>query len=143
MIYLKGVTSAELQPVLGFLYNGEAFVAQEEFNQFINTGKELKVKGLEEELTGVGENILEEPNKYQVMEKCVSKHSYETQETSYSLEPVVYPVDDDSDLHMNAENVQVTSNSELDLQIQEMMEKCEGVWRCKICKKISSKKGQI
>merc|ERR1739842_145894 len=68
-----------------------------------------------------------------------------TQETSYSLEPVVYPVDDDedSDLHMNAENVQVTSNSELDLQIQEMMEKCEGVWRCKICKKISSKKGQI
>ena len=56
LIYLKGISSAELAPVLGFLYNGDAFIAQENLNQFIKTGKDLQVKGLEEEFTGVGEN---------------------------------------------------------------------------------------
>ena len=145
LIYLKGVSSFELEPVLGFLYNGEAFVAQEDLNQFIKTGKELQVKGLEEQFTGVSENILEEQNKIQVEEELALKHNNATQEASYSMEPVVYSVDDDEypDPQINAENAQLTINSELDFQIQEMVEKKKGVWRCKICEKTASMKGQI
>merc|ERR1719158_1503715 len=56
LVYLKGVHSAKLEPVLDFIYNGEAFIAQKQLKVFIETGKELQVKGLEGELTGVLEN---------------------------------------------------------------------------------------
>ena len=71
LIYLKGVSKAELEPVLDFLYNGEAFVAQEKLKLFIKTGKDLQVKGLEGELSGVDENVSEELNKHQVREGLV------------------------------------------------------------------------
>ena len=61
LIYLKGVSRNELESVLGFLYNGEASIAQEELKQFIMTGNELQVKGLDGEITAVGENLAEEP----------------------------------------------------------------------------------
>ena len=75
LIYLKGVSRNELEPVLGFLYNGEASIAQEELKQFIMTGNELQVKGLDGEITAVGENLTE-PKKYQVQEELISKHKY-------------------------------------------------------------------
>merc|ERR1719322_599032 len=56
LIYLKGISSAKLEPVIEFLYNGETFITQEEVKVFIDTGKELKVKGLEGELTGIEDN---------------------------------------------------------------------------------------
>ena len=39
------------------------------------------------------------------------------------------------DLKMNTENVRLAKKCELDLQIQEIMEKIEGVWRYQICEK--------
>ena len=56
LIYLKGISSAKLEPVIEFLYNGETFIPQEELKVFIDTGKELQVKGLEGELTGIEDN---------------------------------------------------------------------------------------
>ena len=46
-IYLKGIGRPELEHILDFLYNGEAFVAQEELDKFLGTAQELKVKGLQ------------------------------------------------------------------------------------------------
>ena len=46
IVYLKGIISAQLECVLAFLYNGEAFIPQMELEQFLETGKELEVKGL-------------------------------------------------------------------------------------------------
>merc|ERR1719245_2517336 len=57
LVYLKGITLAQLEPVINFLYNGETFVAQEELNLFVETAKELKIKGLDSEMEGKGENI--------------------------------------------------------------------------------------
>merc|ERR1719370_221872 len=53
LVYLKGISSDKLAPVIDFIYNGEAFITQEQLKVFIETGKELQVKGLEGELTGV------------------------------------------------------------------------------------------
>merc|ERR1719186_2180076 len=36
-IYLKGINRVELEHVVDFLYNGEAFIAQEELNKFLET----------------------------------------------------------------------------------------------------------
>merc|ERR1719370_2521165 len=47
LIYLKGINSVHLEHILDFIYNGEASVGQEELKQFLDTGKELQVKGFE------------------------------------------------------------------------------------------------
>ena len=56
LIYLKGISSAYLQHVTDFLYNGEAFITQEELKLFIETAQELQVKGLQGDLQNLGEN---------------------------------------------------------------------------------------
>merc|ERR1719233_693613 len=67
LVYLKGISSGKLEPVIDFIYNGEAFITQEELKVFIDTGKELKVKGLEGELTGIGENTKSQENSEDVI----------------------------------------------------------------------------
>ena len=49
VVYLKGIMIAELEHILDFIYNGEASVAEADIHRFISTGKELKIKGLEED----------------------------------------------------------------------------------------------
>ena len=52
LIYLKGLSSEKLEPLIDFMYNGEVFITQEHLAIFIETGKELKMKGLQSGLTG-------------------------------------------------------------------------------------------
>ena len=61
LIYLKGISSVELEHVADFLYNGETFITQEELKKFLETAKELQVKGLQADLQGIGQN---EPEKH-------------------------------------------------------------------------------
>lgn len=46
LLYLKGVTYADLQAVLSFMYHGEVSVAQDSLNSFLAVAEELRVKGL-------------------------------------------------------------------------------------------------
>merc|ERR1712129_521081 len=55
LIYLQGINSAELEPLMDFLYNGEAFITQEYLTTFLGTAKELQIKGLLGDLEGIGE----------------------------------------------------------------------------------------
>merc|ERR1719370_2841125 len=64
LIYLKGINSVQLEHILDFIYNGEASVGEEELKDFIETGKELQVKGFEAYVAGVGESVEEEPVRY-------------------------------------------------------------------------------
>merc|ERR1719430_2438035 len=60
LIYLKGINSVQLEHLLDFVYNGEASVGQEELKEFLETGKELQVKGFEAYVAGVGESTEED-----------------------------------------------------------------------------------
>ena len=55
-IYLKGINRYDLKYLLDFLYNGEVDIGQEELNNFLETAKALKVKGLESNETKFNEN---------------------------------------------------------------------------------------
>ena len=59
LIYLKGISSAELENVTDFLYNGEANMAQAELTKFLETAQELQVKGLQGDLQGIDPNEAE------------------------------------------------------------------------------------
>merc|ERR1719228_1391957 len=46
LIYFKGISCADLENITDFMYNGEASIVQEDLKMFLETGKELQVKGL-------------------------------------------------------------------------------------------------
>ena len=71
LIYLKGINSVQLKDLLDvdFIYNGKASVGQEGLKEFIETGKELQVKGFEAYVAGVGESVEEDLERYSD-EKC-------------------------------------------------------------------------
>ena len=48
-IYLKGVNSKDLMSILDFIYHGEVNIPQEDLEEFMKVGGELKIKGLEPE----------------------------------------------------------------------------------------------
>merc|ERR1712129_254968 len=60
LIYMKGISSAELEPVTDFMYKGEAFITQDYLTKFLGTAKELQIKGLLGDLQGIGENASED-----------------------------------------------------------------------------------
>ena len=65
LIYLKGINSVELEHLLDFIYIGETSVGQEQFKKFLETGKDLQVKGFEGDVLGVGESEKEKPFVYE------------------------------------------------------------------------------
>ena len=66
LIYLKGINSVQLESLLDFIYNGEAYVGQEELKEFLETGKELQVKGFEAYVSGEPEEKHENTNEENV-----------------------------------------------------------------------------
>ena len=50
LIYLKGIRITQLENIVDFIYNGEASIMQEDLKEFLANGKELKLKGFQEEL---------------------------------------------------------------------------------------------
>ena len=52
LIYLKGLHFKELSSIIEFIYVGQTEVAQDDVEMFMNAAKDLKVKGLIQEVTG-------------------------------------------------------------------------------------------
>ena len=142
LIYLKGISSAKLEPVIEFLYNGETFITQEEVKVFIDTGKELQVKGLEGELTGIEDNQDKMQNNSYISEN--KKYEYDDYDNNLNEDGFSEKVVGNETVVKTAEaNVQLGVNNELLLQVNQMIEKNEGVWRCKVCGKMATQKGNI
>ena len=140
IIYLKGISKTDLEPIIDFIYNGETFIAQEVIKGFIETGKDLKVKGLEGEITGIEENEskasqdnIHNGSEHQNIEG-ESDQEFTTDSSSlvdtFNTQDILMTKGKDKSL-------QIYANTDLDTQLQEIVEKNEGVWRCKICGKIS------
>jgi len=154
LIYLKGINSTEPEQVTDFLYNGEAFITQEELNMFLDTAKDLKVKGLLGDLQGIGQN---EPNKsmYQHNNEFIGKESECESEDSIAEESIVkesiidsleeqdescrFTKDDIFD-SVKENRLALNTNNQLDLQIEQMIEKNEGLWKCKVCGRTAANK---
>ena len=53
LVYLKGIKSKSLKQVGQFLYNGEVYINQEDISEFLETAKELKIIGIENEVPDI------------------------------------------------------------------------------------------
>ena len=131
LVYLKGIRKFELELVIDFLYKGQAYITQEELNLFLETGKELQVKGLQE---------LEQKTNHHDMGSVNSEENDQIERlviNNYEeIKPQNYNV-------MGESNIVLDTNSELDIQIEEMIEKHEYLWKCKVCDKTSKQKCNI
>ena len=136
LIYLKGISSDKLEPIIDFIYNGEAFITHEELKAFIENGKELQIKGLEGKLPEVIEIEDEKPLFLDQSNKTYD----DVKEKSYSASS-----DDkcDSLAKMDEEHKQFRVQNELSHEINNMIEKKKGAWRCKICGKTTNTKSHI
>ena len=147
LIYLKGINNVELEYILSFLYNGEVFIAQEELNTFLKTAQELQVKGLQNDQLNASD-----PNK-RLAPECIIDSEVIKSDTKMSMNPDIDNhvfIKSNKDLTENLadnevvfvgtnEDNLVNTNLELDLQIEQMIEKREGLWQCKQCGKTASK----
>ena len=136
LIYLKGINSIELGHVMDFMYKGEVSISQEELNQFIETGKELKIKGMSDvgELQGLGENY------HMDSQYSKTEDKDEVHEDVENIGEFTHPVEEISDSreyatdNMNSVK-ESTVNIELINQIEAMIDKTENYWKCKLCGK--------
>jgi hypothetical protein len=151
LIYLKGISSAELENITDFLYNGEANVAQEELAQFLETAQELQVKGLQGYLQGIGKNESEK-QKTGHPDTIENGTTFENNEDIFREESILDSLVELADSFDSSEgtldtidgkNAQLHTNTEIDLQIEQIIEKNEGLWKCKECGKTKAHKGHL
>ena len=93
-------------------------------------GFETRVSGeLDEPKTYLTENVQKDENRDNITEKDVTTNELEKpMEIHFSSE--------DSSKQKDVEKIEMNSNSDLDLQILELIEKSwNGVWKCKVCGK--------
>ena len=145
-IYLRGIKRFDLENVVDFLYNGEAYVAQGELEKFLETAQELQVKGLQS-------NLEHQSDQYQTLEASNVESKFPKIDNTYktpmmdelirdSLEELV-ETKDVALISSQEDNFVVGSNEDLDLQIDQMIEKNDELWICKVCSKTVKKRHEI
>ena len=60
-VYLSGILKVNMESILSFLYDGEATVAQEDFEQFLLTAKELGVRGVLDQTDDDNDDVSTKP----------------------------------------------------------------------------------
>ena len=146
-IYLKGINRIELEYVVDFLYNSEVYIAQEDLSKFLEAAQELQVKGLqskEEEECGENPTVKTdipmcthpraksevEPNFTEKKTQNIRNRDTSQQERIFkSLEELgeTFDTSDVAFVQTDEVNLVLNTNLELDLQIQQMIEKNEGL----------------
>ena len=141
LIYLRGLKTFDVNLIVDFLYHGEVSVHQDKLNEFLALAEELQLKGLSGDGL-VGSQASEE----QHQERNQQDHLW-------AQNPAKARVKTGKPTLLKSEhtNVQALSlfedgkinpkvsfrdgDTELDQQIDSMMEKIDGAWTCKVCGK--------
>ena len=146
LVYLKGISSDKLETVIDFIYNGEVFITQDQLKLFIETGRELQIKRLDEKLVAnaLSPMILQKRvHRSRNNDKVLKNRSFPYSVEHFDFEDKKVSTgsgDDNEDTvaKMDEENLQLITNNEPGIQINEIIEKNEGEWRCKICGKTAT-----
>jgi len=165
LIFLKGLKNTLLVSILDFIYDGEVNIAHDDLNEFLAAAEDLKVKGLSEE-----RNISNRTNpaaekthgviipRQETSRKTVvvpAKQPFQPEffeaESNIKMEAHHIEEEDYSIVEYDTQETHVAEDSsmidyqkgEQAEQIENMIEKYEGVWTCKACGKTASQKCNI
>ena len=137
LVFMRGVSSVDLEAVINFLYFGEANISQENLESFLAIAQELQLKGLEGQTTA------------DVEESQLERKIRELKKFGYSITPR----ENQSRIETKAEmKTEIKTKAELtaydnedirklDLEVKSMMEKSQNKGSQQICK-VCGKEGQ-
>jgi len=155
LIYLKGIKSQHLLSIIDFVYTGEVTVLHGQLDEFLETARELKLKGLYETQTEIKAEKLENPkivpeNKVHATNESIE----ENKNNRISLQNELY--NDTEPLHIeilpesivqgnesfppNEEHSENVSKPSESIETHDMYEKVDNLWQCKVCQKTANQK---
>ena len=155
LLYLKGIKGCQLSAVVDFMYHGEVSIGQGDLSDFLLVAEELQLKGVSG--TEKGENY-KEPGKIQtVKSKNVAAFPNDPQIHSNSrLDEYInhdneFIVEEKCEMSNSREIVETYANEikadtnieELDLTINSMVCKLNGIWTCLQCGKTNKCKRNL
>ena len=141
-LYLKGVKKQELDHIVDFLYNGQAYLVRDELKKFLVTARELKIKGLEDdtnEICNDGEESI--PVK---LEDKISEKEIIASSKSFPLQISRRSGTEEKPVSMETEYGVVREGDAIvrpgDLNLEAIMERIEMMdnglqWVCRVCGK--------
>ena len=149
-VYMKGINNVNLGQIIDFLYNGEVLIKKEGIKEFLDTAKDLQMKGLENEMNDETENLPTE------VKNCNNETSlppkddpdpFLIQEISMDLldeQPEFLESLTETIIKVDENNVPLHDDDYfIDKKIEEMIEKINNQWKCKVCGKTANRKEHI
>ena len=148
LIYLKGIRSTELVSVTDFMYNGKVVIAKENLNKFLETAKELDVKGLQVDLPNTYKTEIEDS---EIGKKQVEENETGNEQNSKNVLALTEVLVDSFDFSYDTSKIKVEKKIAVTLdnvgdlhdEINKMIEKNEDIWSCKVCGKTTTRKQVI
>ena len=147
LIYMRGLKTPDLNLIVDFLYQGEANVPQDRLNDFLALAEELQLKGLSVDgPAGEPPKEMQEPRKNEdgaskMEERSIQKCPSVKRRSSSNIVPPT-PQSNGQALSLFEMEKKPKSgvsfrddNTELDQQINSMMERVDGAWVCMTCGK--------
>ena len=160
IVYMKGIKNAELGYITEFLYNGEISILEENLEHFLETSRDLGIKGLKKE---IHDDIHEKRDfgcKDNVTFDC-GKEPKNGADIEITSAGNINLLDANSLLNAYAENdstnitedtnlvktetldVPLNTTEELDRKIDQIINKKGSDWMCNVCGKTTTKKQHI
>ena len=148
LIYLKGIRSTELVSVTDFMYNGKVVIEKENLHRFLETAKELDVKGLQVDFPNTYKKEIEDP---EVGNKEMEENKTENEENSKHVVALSEECPDSFDFSFDTSKIKVDkkiavtldNDGNLKEEIKKLIEMNENIWNCKVCGKTTTRKQVI
>ena len=132
LLYLSGVDSTSLGFVLDYIYQGEVQIYQDDMVNFLEVAQKLKIEGLTST-----EDSKPQPKDYKDVSKSANQEDHVFNVTADTKVPVNFP----TVRNVPREKiVSVQDMSEVNLKIEELMEKSNGRYQCQACDYSSDKR---
>ena len=150
LVYLKGISSNNLEHVVEFLYKGVTSIPAEELKEFLETGKELGVKGLQCDAQNSPSELSAEKRECKTPQRNedgsdANNDSWDSHELSAVSENDTTESITVTGTVVKTEDIelQVKTNEEIGNKIEQMIRKVSDGWNCNICGRISTTKQLI
>jgi len=136
-----------MESIIDFLYKGETNILQEHLNSFLRTAQELKVTGLLNIDENVSETLKSDMNgeNIEVLEPLQEsiENSPTTSMAFNQAWNTEFALKTEHALSVDEEQNFYGTNDDLDTRLNELVEKCLDLWKCRKCGKTANRRNNI
>ena len=136
LLCLNGTTNKDLKNILDYMYFGEVEIQQEELDRFLDISQRLKIDGLKG--TSTPDSKAESTDVFQTR----NDEHFQDNLTTLPGNNMIKEINQGKNAERKISQQNVDYDN-IDQQIEDNIEKCNGVWRCRCCGKEDQKKSNI